>query len=464
MARVHRIVDWNPEDAAAWAAGNGAIARRNLICSVIADHVAFSVWSLWSVLVLFMPQSVYGLSSGDKLLLAAVATLVGGCVRVPYTLGIARFGGRNWTVFSVLVLLVPTAGTIMLLANPGLPLWPYLVCAGLTGLGGGNYTASLANINAFYPHHRKGWALAIDAGGANVGVAGVQLVGLLVLATAGGGQPYWVGAVYLVLLVVAGVAAALFMDDLDHSIDVGDYRSLLSERHTWVISLIYIGAFGSFIGFAFAFGRVLYIDFVATGHSAAEASLRVAQVAFIGPLLGSLARVCGGRVSDRVGGSRVSLAVFAGMVGATMLLVGVSVHAGNPDHPPTKATMVGYLIGFFALFILSGMGSGSIFKMIPSIFEARSRSLDVSEAERRRWSRAMAGALIGFAGAVGAFGGVMINLVLRESYARTGEPTSALWCFVTYYIIAAVVIWRVYVRSPTPTGSGSATESAPARL
>ena len=100
-------------------AGNNKIARRNLLCTVAGDHVAFSIWSLWSVMALFMPASVYGFSAGDKLLLGAVATLVGGGVRIPYTLGIARFGGRNWTTFSAFVLLIPTVGTIVLLANPG---------------------------------------------------------------------------------------------------------------------------------------------------------------------------------------------------------------------------------------------------------------------------------------------------------------------------------------------------------
>src|SRR5215475_10064953 len=185
MSRSHRIVDWNPEDAVAWDAGNKAIARRNLICTVMGDHVAFSIWSLWSVMVLFMPQDVYGFSGGDNFLLAAVATFVGGCVRIPYTMGIAKFGGRNWTTFSALVLLIPTIATMVLLAHPGLPLWPYLACAALTGLGGGNYSASLANVNAFYPQRRKGWALAVNAGGGNLGVAVVQLIGLLVVSLAG---------------------------------------------------------------------------------------------------------------------------------------------------------------------------------------------------------------------------------------------------------------------------------------
>jgi MFS transporter, NNP family, nitrate/nitrite transporter len=462
MARSHRIVDWNPEDTVAWEAGNKAIARRNLICTVMGDHVAFSIWSLWSVMVLFMPENVYGFSSGDKFLLAAVATFVGGCVRIPYTMGIARFGGRNWTTFSALVLLIPTIATMALLAHPGLPLWPYVACAALTGLGGGNYSASLANVNAFYPQRRKGWALAVNAGGGNLGVAVVQLVGLLALALAGNGQPYWVCAVYLILLAVVGIAAALFMDNLDHCIEVGDLRAILSVPHTWVISLLYIATFGSFIGFSFAFGRVLYINFLTTGQSGAQASLHVAQIAFLGPLLGSLSRIYGGRMADRVGGGRITLCAFAGMILASGLLVGVSMYDEHTGPATSDVALVGYVIGFIALFILSGIGNGSVFKMIPSIFEARSRLLDKSEAERRHWARDMSGALIGFAGALGALGGVAINLALRESYASTGEETPAFWIFLAFYIAASILTWVMYVRQPVsaPVVSGSETEYA----
>jgi NNP family nitrate/nitrite transporter-like MFS transporter len=441
-------MDWNPEDTVAWENGNKAIARRNLICTAMGDHVAFSIWSLWSVMVLFMPEDVYGLSPGDKFLLAAVAAFAGGCVRIPYTLGIAEFGGRNWTTFSALVLLIPTGTTMALLAHPGLPLWPYVVCAALTGMGGGNYSASLANVNAFYPQRRKGWALAVNAGGGNLGVAVVQLIGLLVLTLAGHRQPYWVCAVYLVLLAVVGVAAALFMDNLDHRVEVGNFRAILSVPHTWVISLLYIGTFGSFIGFSFAFGRVLYINFLTTGQTAAQASLNVARIAFLGPLLGSLSRIYGGRIADRRGGGPITLWVFAGMTLAAGLLVGVSAYDETTGPVTSDVAFTGFVVGFIALFILSGIGNGSVFKMIPSIFEARSRLLDISETARRHWARDMSGALIGFAGAVGAFGGVAINLALRQSYASTGEETAAFWIFLAFYIVASILTWVMYVRRP----------------
>lgn len=118
------------------------------------------------------------------------------------------------------------------------------------------------------------------------------------------------------------------------------------------------------------------------------------------------------------------------------------------------------------LFVLSGMGNGSVFRLIPSVFEARSRSLDLSEAERRLWSRAKAGSLIGICSAVGALGGVGINLALRESYLRSGTETSAYWLFLTSYVVAAILTWKIYVRRPESASdvANSVLTAEPARV
>ena len=435
--RSHTITDWDPEDLQAWEAGGARVARRNLIWSVVAEHVGFSVWSLWSVMVLFMPTDVYGITLGDKFLIGAVATLSGALLRLPYTMATTRFGGRNWTVFSAFVLLIPVAATIVLLANPGRPLWMYLLCAALTGLGGGNFASSMTNINAFYPQRLKGWALGLNAGGGNLGVPAVQLLGLLVIAWAGDRQPYWVCAFYLVALVIAGIGAALFMDNLDGpGVDLAAMRAAVRNRHTWTISLLYIGTFGSFIGFSFAFGQMLALNFAADGQSVAEASLHAAQIAFVGPLLGSLSRVWGGRLADRFGGSAVTLVVFVGMIGGAAVLI-----AGG-------TSIAACAVGFVVLFVLSGMGNGSVYKIIPSVFDAAARALPLDEAGKAAYSRSMSGAVIGIAGAVGGLGGVGINLVLRQSYSATGAATWAFVIFAVFYAVAAVITWRVYLAVP----------------
>jgi NNP family nitrate/nitrite transporter-like MFS transporter len=455
VARAHTITGWDPEDQAAWQSGGEAIARRNLLWSVAAEHVGFSVWSLWSVMVLFMPQSVYGLTAGDKFLIAATATLVGSALRLPYTMATARFGGRNWTVFSACVLVLPVVATIVVLADPGRPLWVYLACAALCGLGGGNFASSMTNINAFFPQRLKGWGLGINAGGGNIGVPGVQLVGLVVIAIAGNRQPYWVCVFYLVALVIAAIGAARFMDNLDVvSVDTRAMRAALRNRHTWLVSLLYIGTFGSFIGFSFAFGQVLQISFAAGGQSAAQASLHAAQIAFVGPLLGSITRIYGGRFADRVGGGTVTLWAFLGMIGGVGILAITATLAGRHT---TAATMTCYVIGFVVLFVLSGIGNGSVYKMIPSIFEAASRSLEADEKTRADYSRSMSGAVIGITGAIGGLGGVVINLTLRSSYLTHGTATVAFWDFAAFYAVAALVTLRFYVRMPSGTAADQPT-------
>ena len=216
---------WNPEDEELWAAGARRIARRNLVLSILSEHIGFSVWSLWSVLVLFLGPA-YHVDAAGKFLLTSVPTLVGSVLRLPYSFAVTRFGGRNWTVFSALILLVPCA-LAAFLVKPGVSYSTLLVLAAITGVGGGNFASSMTNINAFYPDRLKGWALGLNAGGGNIGVAAVQLVGLAVLAWSGKGHPGLVAGIYLPLIVLAAAGAALYMDNLpNRSAEKGAIREV----------------------------------------------------------------------------------------------------------------------------------------------------------------------------------------------------------------------------------------------
>jgi NNP family nitrate/nitrite transporter-like MFS transporter len=458
VGRSRHISHWDAEDLVAWDAGGKTIARRNLFWSVVIVHLGYSIWALWPVMALFMPRDVYGFSAGDKLLLGVTATLVGACLRPAYAVATAVFGGRNLAMFSAFVLLAPVVGAMVLLSHPGLPLWPYLVCAAASGMGGGNFAASASNANAFYPHRLKGAALGIAGGIGNLGVPMMQIVGLLVIATAGDRQPYWVCALYLVLLITAGIGAMLFMNNIvQHRVEPARLRSIIaavvSTRDTWLLSLLYLGSFGSFIGFSFAFAQVLQTSFVAGGQSTFHASLHAAQLAFIGPLLAALARIYGGRLADRIGGGRVTLMVFVAMVLAAAMLIGVGTFEDPHAGPVSGSAMAGYVACFIALFVLAGLGNGSVYKMIPTVFGAASRTLDLSETERREWARLISGLVIGFVAGLGTLGGVGINLALRQSYVSTGTMTSAFWIFMAFYLFAAVLTWIRYVRRPLATPS-----------
>ena len=316
---------WNPEDEELWASGARRIARRNLALSILSEHIGFSVWSLWSVLVLFLGPA-YHVDAAGKFLLTSVPTLVGSVLRLPYSFAVTRFGGRNWTVFSALILLVP-CGLAAFLVKPGVSYSTLLVLAAVTGVGGGNFASSMTNINAFYPDRLKGWALGLNAGGGNVGVAAVQLVGLAVLAWSGKGHPGLVAGIYLPLIVLAAAGSALYMDNLPHRrAEKGAIRQVAKRGHTWIISTLYIGTFGSFIGFGFAFGQVLQVQF----KSQFATPIDAAYLTFLGPLLGSLSRPVGGRLADRLGGARVTLATFDLMADGAALVPAASMAASPP--------------------------------------------------------------------------------------------------------------------------------------
>ncbi|MEC3979240.1 nitrate/nitrite transporter [Amycolatopsis sp. H20-H5] len=437
------IEHWNPEDETFWEATGKKIARRNLWFSILAEHIGFSIWSLWSVMVLFMGPA-YGLSAGDKFLLVSTPTLVGALMRLPYTFAVAKFGGRNWTVVSATLLLIPTVlATIVL--HPGTSFGMFLFVAALGGVGGGNFASSMTNINTFYPEKSKGWALGLNAGGGNLGVAAIQLVGLLVIGTAGATAPRIVLYAYIPLIVVAATFAALKMDNLvSVRGDTKAMREVVKDPHTWVMSLLYIGTFGSFIGYSFAFGLVLQNQFGRT-------PLQAAAVTFLGPLLGSLARPAGGWLSDRIGGGKVTFVTFVGMALCTVVLILAS----------TSKSLGLFTVAFIVLFVLAGVGNGSTYKMIPAIFRAKAKvaiTEGAEEAVELLKARRLSGALIGLAGAIGAMGGLFINLAFRQSFTDTKSGVPAFVGFLVFYGICFVVTWAVYLRKPAtePSARGLA--------
>ncbi|MHC0432134.1 nitrate/nitrite transporter [Streptomyces sp. O3] len=435
--RTRDIEDWRPEDRAFWDEAGARIARRNLVFSVISEHIGFSVWSLWSVMLLFLGPE-YGIDPAGKFTLAAVPAALGAGLRLPYTFAVAKFGGRNWTVFSASLLLVPTVLAAIVL-EPGVSYTTLLVVACVAGVGGGNFASSMANINAFYPQRLKGWALGINAGGGNLGVPAVQLLGLLVLATAGAAHPRLLPMIYIPLIVLAALGAAFNMDNLTGMRnDKRAMRDICKEPHTWIISGLYIGTFGSFIGFSFAFGMVLKIQF----SEQFDTPLKAAYLTFIGPLLGSLIRPVGGLLADRFGGAKVTLWNFAGMTAGALVVLVAS----------RQESLGLFIAGFVALFVLTGIGNGSVYKMIPAIFRAKAKiavggGIDENEAEER--SRRGASALIGIAGCVGAFGGVLVNIAFRQSFLSTGNADTAYLVFCLSYVLCFVVTWAVYLR-PSP--------------
>lgn len=443
-SRGGRWIDhWDPEDETFWNETGEKVAKRNLFFSVLSEHIGFSIWTLWSVMVLFMGPE-YGLTPADKFTIVSMATLVGAIVRVPYTFAVAVFGGRMWTVISASLLLLPTVAAFTVM-EPGTSFTTFLLCAMLAGVGGGNFASSMTNINAFFPLRKKGWALGLNAGGGNIGVPVVQLVGLAVIGASAG--PRVLLGIYIPFIVLAAVLAWFKMDSISSvKNDTGAAKDAVKEAHTWIMSFLYIGTFGSFIGYSFAFGLVLQTQFGRT-------PLQAAYVTFIGPLLGSLIRPVGGALADRFGGAKITLWNYVAMGAATSIIIVASMQQSLPL----------FTTAFIALFILSGIGNGSTFKMIPGIFHNKALAKGLTGDDAAAYGRRLSGASMGLIGAVGALGGLGINLAFRQSFLSVGSGTGAFVAFLAFYAVCFAVTWAVYLRRPAAaeTHATSATEAKP---
>ena len=218
------IDDWRPEEPEFWETTGRRVARRNLVWSIFAEHLGFSVWLIWSVSSAFLVSMGFSYSPQQLFLLIALPNLVGSLLRLPYTFAVPKFGGRNWTMASAALLLIPTLGFAVAVQNPDTPFWLFCMIAATAGLGGGNFASSMANINFFYPSDKKGAALGLNAAGGNLGVALIQLflpvivggAGIfgMVKASDGGIHLERAAYVYAGLAVVATLAAYLCMDNL----------------------------------------------------------------------------------------------------------------------------------------------------------------------------------------------------------------------------------------------------------
>jgi len=443
------ISDWNPEDDTYWNTKGKFIARRNLIWSIVAEHIGFSVWLIWSIVATKLPQAGFHYTTDELFQLVALPGLIGSLMRFPYTFAVTKFGGRNWTIFSATVLFIPAIALAYFVAHPETPFWLMLLVSATAGLGGGNFASSMANISFFYPDRMKGWALGLNAAGGNIGVSGVQLltpilmgVGLInfyqATPTSGGIYLQNAGLMWLLPLVIAVIGAALFMNNLTSArSSFKDQVAVVGRKHTWIMSYIYIGTFGSFIGYSAAFPLLIKTQFPEV----------TVAIAFLGPLVGSLSRPLGGLLADKVGGAIVTFWNFIAMGAAT---VGVMYFVEIKD-------FAGFLAMFLVLFVTTGIGNGSTYRMIPSIFREENLlkakgSGNEGRALALKTAGIESGAALGFIGAIGACGGYLIPRGFGASIAMTGGPHLALVIYLAFYATCLGLTWWFYLRrSYSPT-------------
>ena len=449
------LQSWDPENPAQWQREGRRVASRNLWGSIAALFLAFCVWMVWSMVVINLPKVGFKFSTDQLFWLAALPGLSGATLRIFYAFMVPIFGGRRWTVFSTAMLLIPAVGIGYAVQDPTTPYSTMLVLSLLCGFGGGNFASSMANISFFFPKAQKGFALGMNAGLGNLGVSAMQLVVPFVITIplfggfGGGPQVWWRGGVetqlwlqnagfiWAPLIVASSLFAWFKMNDVGVAkASLMDQFVIFRQRHTWVMSWLYLGTFGSFIGFSAGFPLLIRTQFP---------NVNVVAFAFLGPLVGALARVGGGWVSDKLCGACVTLGAFLVMACAT---VGVVLFL---PHPGYAGNFWMFFLLFMILFVATGVGNASTFRMVPLIFLAlKEQTVENGDSAQLQLARADANkesaAVLGFISAIAAYGAFFIPMSYGTSIKLTGAPDAALFSFVLFYLSCIVVTWQFYSR------------------
>ena len=493
-----KITHWTPEDPAAWQGGQSKVAWRNLMVSVPALLIAFSVWMFWSILAVRMKDAGFPFSPAQLFTLISIAGLSGATLRIPSSFLVALAGGRNTVAITTALLILPALGAGLALQNTSTSFSTFAVLATLSGIGGGNFASSMGNIPGFFPKRLAGTALGLNGGLGNLGVSVMQLVipaviGLSLFGslagaphlTAGGKALYLQNGALVWVPIIALVAAAawLFMDNLPGQdseplglailkilglhllglavtavgvllllgfklgllaqmgvllltilLSLGLLRLLpgrvrtrltadfkmFNHKHTWTLTVLYLGTFGSFIGFSGALPLLINVVFgKLPGGLVNSNAPRAMAYAWLGPLVGSLFRPVGGWMADRWNGGKVAQLAFVLMV-AGALGVAHFVKLAQGSAAP-ELFFPAFLTLFLLLFVATGLGNGAVFQMVPHVT-----------------APGMAPPTVGWISAIAAYGSFIIPAIFKLQ-VDAGTPQRALYQFTAFYGVCLVL-------------------------
>ena len=520
---------WDPEDSEFWRREGKRVATRNLWISIPCLLCGFAVWLCWGIITVQMINLKFPFSQSELFTLAAIAGLSGATLRIPSSFFIRIAGGRNTIFLTTALLIIPAAGTGILLQDVETPLWQFQAMALLSGFGGGNFASSMSNISFFYPKKVQGYSLGMNAGLGNFGVTTMQIlvplvmtIGIfggssLILANSSGtlvgkipaGTETYIhnaGFVWVAILVPLVIIAWIGMNNItaDHvSPDLGSpftafgkilgmlgigllmaaiglwfllpasaggsgleiskwiilpiviaatvyalrlipgtirqslkkQYAIFRNKHTWAMTVIYTMTFGSFIGYAAAFGlaiKVVFgfqhieVDGVLTHTTVNPNGPSALMYAWTGPFIGALIRPVGGMISDRLGGALVTQIISVVMVACALgvaYFLSLAYASATPED-----YFVPFLLLFLLLFAATGIGNGSTFRTIAIVFD-----------------RTQAGPVLGWTSAVAAYGAFIIPQVIGEQIKAT-TPEYALYGFAVFYIVCIIINWWFYLR------------------
>ncbi len=255
-------------------------------------------------------------------------------------------------------------------------------------------------------------------------------VGVYLLVIPWGGFPMLLKTFLIVLIAVAITLAGMrYLTPKQTKEGLREQFGIFNDKHNWIMTYLYVMTFGSFIGYANAFPKLIDDVFgvVRIGEHAGDSTgLKSASFIFIGAGVGALIRPVGGWLSDKLGGARVTHWDTVIMIIATCAS-GYFVQQAMQS-PDPKSYFVPFLISFIILFATTGIGNGSTFRMIGVIFDRDKR-----------------GPVLGWTSAIAAYGAYLIPKIFATQI-KAGTPHYALYGFAVYYLTCLVLNWWFYAR------------------
>ena len=422
---------WDPNEEGKW---DSKIAWRSLWVTTYALMLGFISWFLVSALAPKLNNLGFDLSKKELYWLAAMPGLAGGGLRLIWMFLPPILGTRKLVTYSTALLLVPLIGWSVAVRNPSTPFIGLLALGFLSGLGGGIFSGFMPSTSYFFPKSKQGMALGLQAGIGNFGVSIVQFVTPLIVESAmfgttlGAPQHFvnkdkgidtfaWyqnAGLLWVPFVLVAVVLAWTMLKSVPiKARGVIDQLDIFKNKHTWLMTLLYVMTFGTFSGLSAQFGLLIKNLFGEFANAPDPV-----KFAFYGPLIGSAARVVSGPLADRLGGGILTFVSGAGIASSSIFTAFQLSPQGSNDFIP-------FFWGMMAIFFFAGVGNASTFKQMPMIFAPR-----------------QAGGVIGWTGAIAAFGPFVFGVLL--SFVA---PKSFFLGVAVFAIVGACVAWWFYART-----------------
>lgn len=358
----------------------------------------------------FFPKRVQGLYLGLNAGLgnAGVSVMQ---VLLPFTMSFALFGTIGG---SGIQLPEKLGGSTVWIQNCGLTWVPFLFFLGIAAWVGMNNLPQHKIASTVAAIFKMLWLLVLG-----LSTGGIGLFLLLWMK--------WSMWVVLPIIIALTVVVMRYISPASVRKNLSGQFSIFKEKHNWILAWLYTMTFGSFIGYSAAFPKLIQDVFGylpdGTINSSAPNPL---HYAWLGPLVGSLIRPVGGWLSDRLGGAKVTQWNTVVMIASALGVSFVIKLAGASNAP--HEYFVPFLLLFLLLFLATGVGNGSIFRMIPIIFKPH-----------------MAGPVLGWTSAIAAYGAFIVPKVFGGQI-KLGTPEYALYGFVVYYVSCLFVNWWFYAR------------------